>query len=109
VTRKLSFVPFQRLQVCNIYTQCQEEVENIPAGIALLNKLRTDQQSIRVNLYGYYPTTKETIESRMVIELSGTGASTCELVRKRWVPLVDIRTVEAGAMDREMAAAMVES
>jgi hypothetical protein len=112
-------VAASRLQILqHIYTRCQEEVEkNIPAGTALLNKLlRTDQQSIRVNLYGYYLTPpKKTIESPdgKVIELSGTAAvlvPPIELVEAIGAAVKHIRTVEqAGAMDRESAAAMVES
>jgi hypothetical protein len=112
-------VAASRLQILqHIYTRCQEEVEkNIPAGTALLNKLlRTDQQSIRVNLYGYYLTPpKKTIESPdgKVIELSGTAAvlvPPIQLVEAIGAAVKHIRTVEqAGAMDRESAAAMVES
>jgi hypothetical protein len=112
-------VAASRLQILqHIYTRCQEEVEkNIPAGTALLNKLlRTDQQSIRVNLYGYYLTPpKKTIESPdgKVIELSGNAAvlvPPIELVEAIGAAVKHIRTVEkAGAMDRESTAAMVES
>jgi hypothetical protein len=113
-------VAASRLQILqHIYTRCQEEVEkNLPAGTALLNKLlRTDIQSIRVNLYGYYLTpAAKTIESPdgKVIELKGVTDAVLvppvELVEAIAAAVKQIRTVEqAGATDRESAAAMVES
>jgi hypothetical protein len=112
-------VAASRLQILqHIYTRCQEEVEkSIPAGTALLNKLlRTDQPSIRVNLYGYYLTppsnTIETPDGKTV-ELKGTSpvlVPPIELVEAIAAAVKQIRTVEqAGATDRASAAAMVES
>lgn len=108
-----------RLQILqHIYTRCQEEVEKtLPAEVALLNKLlRTEQESIRFNLYNHYltpqPSTIKTPDGKEV-ELKGPT--------KVLVPLEDfvaaiakaveqIRTVEnAGATDRASAAMMVES
>jgi hypothetical protein len=51
----------------HIYTRCQEEVEKmIPPGMALLSKLlRTEQYTIRANLYRLYvtPRVSMTIET----------------------------------------------
>lgn len=112
-------VAASKLQILqHIYTRCQEEVEkNIPAGTALLNKLlRTDQQSIRVNLYGYYLTPQaNTIETPdgKTVELKGTAPALVppiEFVEAIAATVKQIRTVEqAGATDRASAAAMVES
>jgi hypothetical protein len=108
-----------RLQILqHVYTRCQEEVEKtIPPGTALLNKLlRTEQASIRTNLYKHYLTPQPTvIESPdgKKIELGGVQPillSLNEFVDAIAKAVEQIRTVEmAGGTDRESAAVMVES
>lgn len=102
----------------HIHTRCQEEVEkNIPPGVALFNKLlRTEQPSIRRNIYDHYLGPKKTvIESPdgQKIELPGDGAPLVshELFVTAIADAVkQIRTVEAsGGTTKEAAANMVES
>lgn len=113
--------PASRAQILqHIYTRCQEEVEKtIPPGTALLNKLlRTEQPSIRVNLYKHYLTTdddnKKTISTPngQTIQLAQPRAlvSLLEFIDAMAMAVQQIRTVEtAGGTDRVTAAAMVES
>lgn len=109
-----------RLQVLqHIYTRCQEEVEkNLDPGIALLNKLlRTQQDSIRANLYRHYLTPQAntiTTPDGKTLELQNTSASTLvsleQFIKAIETAVVQIRTVEqSGGTDRESAAIMVES
>lgn len=101
----------------HIYTRCQEEAEkNIPPGTALLNKLlRTQEASIRKNLYEHYLTPQPSI-------ITAPDGSTVDLGQKpvlvsleQFTSAIDgavlqIRNVEtAGGFDRESAAMMVES
>jgi len=106
---------YQILQ--HIYTRCQEELEkNISPGLGLLNKLlRTDQESIRANIYEHYLTPpKTTIQSPdgKSIELppSAPLVSITEFVKAVETSVVKVRTLEkAGGTDAAMAASMVES
>lgn len=102
----------------HIYTRCQEEMEKtIEPSMALMNKLlRTDQESIRANLYKHYLTPQpNVIESPdgKKIELQGGGkvlVSLNEFITAIGNAVKQIRTVEtAGGTDRESAAAMVEA
>jgi len=102
----------------HVYTRCQEEVEkNVPAGIALLNKLlRTEVDSIRANQLKHYlcpqPNTI-TSPDGTVVELGGEPRILVDpnlLVDAIAKAVKQIRTVEqAGGTDRASAAAMVES
>jgi hypothetical protein len=107
-----------RLQILrHVYTRCQEEVEKtIPPGTALLNKLlRTEQASIRSNLYEYYLTPRPntiTTPDGNVLTLNGTQpvlVSIQEFVQAIDTAVLQIRDVEnAGGTDKESAAMMVE-
>lgn len=104
----------------HIYTRCQEEVEkSVPPGVALLNKLmRTTQEPIRINQLQHYLCPQPD-----VIKLpDGQEIPVKESEQKKvLVPLTDfveavsstvlqIRTMEqAGAVEREMSASMVEA
>jgi hypothetical protein len=103
----------------HIYTRCQEEVEKtIPPGIALLNKLlRTQQESIRANLYSHYLTPQsdviETPDGKKV-ELKNAGPNILvpldDFIKAIDTAVVQVRTVEnAGGTDRDAAASMVEA
>jgi len=108
-----------RLQILqHILTRCQEEVEKkIPPETALLNKLlRTEQESIRANLYRHYLTPqpkKITTPDGKVVELQGQTPVLVpmeEFVEAIGHAVEQIRTVEnAGATDPVLAASMVES
>ncbi len=109
-----------RLQVLqHIYTRCQEEVEkNLDPGMALLNKLlRTQQDSIRANLYRHYLTPQAntiTTPTGQTLELKNTNAATLvsleQFIKALETAVLQIRTVEqSGGTDRESAAMMVES
>ena len=107
-----------RLQILkHVYTRCQEEVEKtIPPGTALLNKLlRTEQPSIRSNLYEHYLTPRPntiTTPDGNVLTLNGTQpvlVSMQEFVQAIDTAVLQIRDVEnAGGTDKESAAMMVE-
>lgn len=107
-----------RLQILkHVYTRCQEEVEKtIPPGTALLNKLlRTEQASIRSNLYEHYLTPRPntiTTPDGNVLTLNGTQpvlVSIQEFVEAIDTAVLQIRDVEnAGGTDKESAAMMVE-
>ena len=107
-----------RLQILkHVYTRCQEEVEKtIPPGTALLNKLlRTEQASIRSNLYEHYLTPRPntiTTPDGNVLTLNGTQpvlVSIQEFVQAIDAAVLQIRDVEnAGGTDKESAAMMVE-
>lgn len=102
----------------HIYTRCQEEMEKaIPPGVALLNKvLRTEQASIRRNLYDHYLTPQKNVvrtpdgrevklqgEKPVLVQLDTFVSAIADAVKQ-------IRTVEvAGATDRATAANLVES
>ena len=104
----------------HVYTRCQEEVEKTsPPGTALLNKLlRTEQPAIRSNLYKHYLV--ESSEPQTIITPDGKSVQ-LKTASKALVSLDDfvsalaqavekIRTVQqAGATNRETAAALVES
>jgi hypothetical protein len=105
----------------HIYTRCQEEVEKmIPPGMALLNKLlRTEQDTIRANLYRHYLTprvsmTIETPDGKMV-ELQHQRATAVLVPLQEFVAAIDtavlqIRTVEkTGGADPASTASMVEA
>jgi hypothetical protein len=107
-----------RLQILkHVYTRCQEEVEKtIPPGTALLNKLlRTEQASIRSNLYEHYLTPRPNTITKpdgSVVTLNGTQSvlvSIREFVEAIDTAVIQIRDVEnVGGTDRESAAMMVE-
>jgi hypothetical protein len=107
-----------RLQILkHVYTRCQEEVEKtIPAGTALLNKLlRTEQASIRLNLYEHYLTPRPnviTTPDGKEVKLNGTQpvlVPMLDFVNAIDTAVLQIRDVEnAGGTDQESAAMMVE-
>ena len=107
-----------RLQILkHVYTRCQEEVEKtIPPGTALLNKLlRTEQPSIRSNLYEHYLTPRPntiTTPDGSIVTLNGTQpvlVSIQEFVEAIDTAVLQIRDVEnSGGTDKESAAMMVE-
>jgi len=104
----------------HIYTRCQEEVEkSVPPGVALLNKLmRTTQESIRVNQLQHYLCpqpdvitlpdgqeipVKESEQKKVLVPLT-------DFVEAVGSTVLQIRTMEqAGAVERGMAASMVEA
>jgi hypothetical protein len=108
-----------RLQILkHLYTRCQEEVEKtIPPGTALLNKLlRTEQASIRSNLYEHYLTPRPnviTTPDGKEVRLNGTQpvlVPMLDFVKAIDTSVLQIRDVEnAGGTDKESAAMMVES
>ena len=108
-----------RLQVLqHIYTRCQEEVEKtIPPGMALLNKLlRTDQESIRANLYEHYLTPQKNIiktpdgkEVELWSKEPNVLVSIKDFIAAIDTAVVQVRNVEqAGGTDPASGAAMVE-
>jgi hypothetical protein len=107
-----------RLQILkHVYTRCQEEVEKtIPPGTALLNKLlRTEQASIRLNLYEHYLTPRPnviTTPDGKEVKLNGTQpvlVPMIDFVNAIDTAVLQIRDVEnAGGTDQESAAMMVE-
>jgi hypothetical protein len=118
----LSPPPASRTQILrHVYTRCQEEMEKtLPPGTALLHKLlRTEQASIRANLYRHYltpsPTTITSPDGK-VIDL-GTSSNTTLVAVTDFVQALDaavlqIRTLEnvpGTSTDRASAALMVEN
>lgn len=111
----------------HIYTRCQEEVEKmIPPGKAFLNKLlRTEQQSIRFNLYKHYLLLPEVDSDgnsgKLITTPDGKTIQLKNVVSKSLIELDDfitaidtavlqIRTIEnSGAVNNESAAQMVEA
>jgi hypothetical protein len=102
----------------HIYTRCQEEVEKtIPGGVALLNKLlRTQMDSIRANQLEHFLCPQPSVITSpdgKEIQLKGVQPVLVpppEFVDALAGAVKQIRTVEqAGGMDRESAAKMVES
>jgi hypothetical protein len=102
----------------HIYTRCQEEMEKtLPPGTALLTKLlRTEQPSIRANLYNHYLTPSAssiTSPDGKVINLTSGNTvlvSLTDFIGAIDAAVLQIRTLEnANGTDRESAAIMVEN
>lgn len=101
----------------HIYTRCQEEAEkNIPPGTALLNKiLRTQEASIRKNLYEHYLAPQPSIITAPDGSKLDLGEKPVLVSLEQFTAAIDgavlqIRNVEtAGGFDKSSAAMMVES